>query len=182
MPESDEQLVGRVGAGEVSAFSSLYARYAPRIQALLLKLLKNRQQVDDVLQETFWQVWRSASDYDPARATAAAWMLLIARSRAIDAIRREARTKVPTLSSDPVVRHDPSLAIQALELAENIRSAILQLDPNQQQAIYLSYYCGLPQQMISHELQIPLGTVKTRMRAAMMKLRGILRDLKSEAT
>ena len=181
MQAADEHLLVQVGAGDTSAFEELYDRYAGRLLALLVRLLKDRRDADDVLQETFWQVWRTAASYDAGRANPVAWLLLIARSRAIDALRRQGRRRVQQLSHEPSTGPDPVCDLQTLELGDRVRNALARLSDDQRQAIQLSYYQGLSHQEIAEELSIPLGTAKTRIRLGMLKLRDLLGSLAKEA-
>lgn len=180
MQAADEQLLVRVGAGDSSAFGELYDRNAGRILALLLRLLKDRRDADDVLQETFWQVWRTAASYDAARANPLAWMLLIARSRALDALRRRGRKAAQELQREPASQAGPVTQLESLELGDRVRDALARLSDDQRQAILLSYYNGMSHQEIALELSIPLGTAKTRIRQGMLKLRDLLSGLARE--
>ena len=180
MQAADEQLLVRVGVGDSSAFEELYDRYAGRLLALLMRLLKDHRDADDVLQETFWQVWRTAASYDAARANPVAWLLLIARSRAIDALRRQSRKPLQQLSHEPSTGQDPVRDLQTLELGDRVRNALARLGDDQRQVIQLSYYGGMSHQEIADELSIPLGTAKTRIRQGMLKLREMLGGLARE--
>ena len=180
MQAADEQLLVGVGEGDSSAFEQLYDRYAGRVLALLVRLLKDRRDADVVLQETFWQVWRTAASYDAGRANPVAWLLLIARSRAIDALRRQGRKPIHELSHEPSINPDPACDLQTLELGDRVRNALARLNDDQRQAIQLSYYGGMSHQEIADELSIPLGTAKTRIRQGLLKLRDLLGDLARE--
>ena len=180
MQSADEQLLVKVGAGDSSAFGELYDRYAGRVLALLVRLLRDRRDADDVLQETFWQVWRTAVNYDAGRANPMAWMMLIARSRAIDALRRQGRQPMHELNQEPSTQRDPANHLQMLELGDRVRDAMGRLKDDQRQAIQLSFYRGMSHQEIADELSIPLGTAKTRIRQGMLKLRDLLGGLARE--
>ena len=180
MQTADEQLLVQVGAGDSSAFGELYDRYAGRVLALLLRLLRDQRDADDVLQETFWQVWRTATSYDARRANPVAWLLLIARSRAIDALRRQGRMPISELNHEPSTQSDPDTRLKTIELGDRVRNALVRLTDDQRQAIQLSYYDGLSHQQIAEELSIPLGTAKTRIRQGMLKLRDLLGGLAKE--
>ena len=177
---ADQQLLVQIGAGEMSAFEELYDRYSGRVLALLIRLLRDRRDADDVLQETFWQVWRTAASYDRDRADPVAWLLLIARSRAIDALRRRGRTAMQVITSEPSNDQSPSANIETLELGDRVRAALSRLNDDQRRAIQLAYYGGLSHQEIADELSIPLGTAKTRIRQGMLKLRDLLGGLTKE--
>ena len=181
MQAADEQLLVLVGTGDSSAFGMLYDRYAGRVMALLLHLLRDHRDADDVLQETFWQVWRTAASYDAARANPVAWMLLIARSRALDALRRRGRKPMHELQTEPSSPRDLVTHLETLELGGRVRDALARLSDDQRQAIQLSYYGGLSHQEIADKLSIPLGTAKTRIRQGMLKLRDLLGGLARES-
>ena len=181
MQAADEQLLVLVGTGDSSAFGMLYDRYAGRVMALLLHLLRDHRDADDVLQETFWQVWRTAASYDAGRANPVAWMLLIARSRALDALRRRGRKPMHELQTEPSSPRDPVTHLETLELGDRVRDALARLSDDQRQAIQLSYYGGLSHQEIADKLSIPLGTAKTRIRQGMLKLRDLLGGLARES-
>ena len=102
MVASDADLLKQMAAGEQAAFASFYDRHAARTFGLLLRMLRHRAEAEDVLQEVFWEVWKRAGDYDAERATAAAWLALIARSRAVDQLRRR----------KPAARRGPSRDIR----------------------------------------------------------------------
>lgn len=181
MEAADEQLLVRVGAGDSSAFGQLYDRNSGRVLALLIRLLRDRRDADDVLQETFWQIWRTAATFDAGRANPVAWMLLIARSRAIDALRRQNRRPMSELNHEPATQRDPAHQLQTQELSATVHQALSRLGDDQRQAIQLSFYNGLSHQEIANELSIPLGTAKTRIRQGMLKLRDLLGGLSKEA-
>lgn len=180
MRAADQQLLVRVGAGEKAAFGELYDLYSGRVLALLIRLLRDRRDADDVLQETFWQVWRTAASYDQNRADPVAWLLLIARSRAIDTLRRRGRSAMPEIATEPSNDQSPSANLETVELGDRVRTALQCLNEDQRRAIQLAYYSGLSHQQIADELSIPLGTAKTRIRQGMLKLRDLLGGLTKE--
>ena len=174
MQTTDEQLLVRVGVGDALAFGEFYDRYAGRVCALILHLLRDQTETDDVLQETFWQVWRTATSYDARRAHPVAWLLLIARSRAIDALRRRGRNPVKALEGSLEEDQPVASQIEAVELGDRVQGALAQLNDNQRHAIQLAFYHGLSHPEIAHRLSIPLGTAKTRIRQGMITLRNLL--------
>lgn len=174
---ADRALVERLAAGDQAALGDLYDRHGRSVYALACRIVTDRGDAEDIVQEVFTQAWRQVSRYDPARATVVGWLLMMTRTRAIDRIRaRKARpvgsdTMVPDLA-DPVAGQE-SAAITS-EAAERVSAALQELPEAQRTAIELAYYQGLTQADIAERLREPLGTVKTRMRSALQKLRAAL--------
>src|SRR5262245_47958826 len=107
MALSDQDLLSRIASGDGAAFADLYDRHAPRLLALLVGWLGRREDAEDVLQDAFWQVWRQADRYDARRSPVEAWLVLIARSRALDHLRRRRPEPAPDVGNDTVLRSDP---------------------------------------------------------------------------
>jgi len=178
-PRDDEtELVGRIAGGDAAALRFLYRRISSRVMAIALRLLKDRAEAEDVVQETFLEVWKRAAQYEPARGGVAAWVVTIARSRAIDRLRahgRSARAREGSLAEP----HDEQ-APAAPELAElrrdreRVQGALSTLPPEQRRVVELAYFDGMSQTEIAATTRDPLGTVKTRMRLAMTKLAEML--------
>lgn len=171
---ADERLLALVGAGDRAAFSVLYERFAPRMFGLLVKLLRNRDHAEDVLQTVSLDVWRRADRYDPALGSAATWLLMVTRARAIDALRGSAR-RVPTRSDQSDVQAPMSAEKGAENFEGSTRSpqlaAAIELLPSEQRtAVELAFYRGLTREEIAESLRIPVGTVKTRIRSAVRRL------------
>jgi RNA polymerase sigma-70 factor (ECF subfamily) len=174
--ETDEQLINRIAEGDASALAGLYDQYAPRVLGLLVKMLPSRSDADDVLQEVFWQVWKNAARYDSQRGSPAVWLLVMARSRALDALRRK-KASVPLEDfAEPLAWNPPGGDIERKESSDRIRRALAELTNDQQQAIRLSFFGGLTHPEIAEKLATPLGTVKTRIRLGMKRLRAVLAD------
>ena len=176
MTTPGEELIRQMAAGDRDAFARFYDRYAALVFPLILQIVRDRPDAADVLQEVFWEAWRGASDYDPGRGTPEAWMITRARTRAIDrvrAVRRRGETFVAPLD-EAVAAALPEPGGDAAERAEArgvIRTALDQLPDAQRQAIELAYYAGLTQTEIAERLRQPLGTVKTRIRLGLERLR-----------
>ena len=180
-------LITRIAAGDRDAFSRFYDLLAPTAFGLIRRVLRDPEAAAEVLQEVFWQVWREASQYDPRRGTPEAWLVMRAKTRAIDrlrSIRRRDRTFVA-----PV---DESVARSSDEPAENpgvvaedrslVQTALAQLPEPQRRVIELAFFDGLTQSEIAIRLGEPLGTVKTRARLGLERLRGALRGERVSAT
>ncbi len=175
MPASDETLLARIRGGDGDAFAALYDRHAPRVLGLIVRLVGDRNEAEDVLQETFWQVWRQAAAWRPERGAAVVWIGMIARSRAIDRLRRRQTTPAASeaVASATVEAED---GVERAEQARLTRSILGQLPPDQMTAISLAFFSGLTHEQIARRHDIPLGTVKTRIRRGMQRLRVYLTE------
>lgn len=176
-PPSPSDLLGRVALRDREAFGVLYDMLAPLVFKVALRMMRDRAEAEDLLQEVFLQVWRTAASYDSRRGHPSAWLITITRSRAIDRMRsaeyRRQRRETPDVekvedASD--LRHELSLR----ESAAAVRDAVASLPEGQRQAIELAYFDGLTQSEVAQKLREPLGTVKTRIRLGMLKLREML--------
>jgi RNA polymerase sigma-70 factor (ECF subfamily) len=179
--EEDRRLLGRVAGGDADALRLLYRQVAARAMAIAFRLLRDRAEAEDVVQETFLEVWKRAGQYEPDRGGAGAWIATIARSRAIDRLRahgRSARAAQGTLDerNDPVEPMGPELAEQKRD-RERVIGALSSLPPEQRQVIELAYFDGMTQTEIAAHTKEPLGTVKTRVRLAMAKLADLLGEM-----
>lgn len=165
--------------GDESALARIYDRYRLILFGLLVRILHSREEAEDVLQEVFLQVWRRAGDFDEARGRAFTWLVTVARSRAIDRL-RALGSRARLAEAVPAAEQIGDAAQEAFqsEQAEVVRHALAQIPTDQRQALLLAYFEGLTQMEIAARLGAPLGTVKTRMRAGMMKLRELLHEQK----
>ena len=177
MPQAQElnALLGRVAATrDRAAFAALFAHFAPRVKAYLLRLGAPPALAEDLAQEALLSLWRKAHLFDPAKASAATWLFTIARNLRIDAIRRERR---PELDPDDFAPEAELPADDGLALADDearLRAALKGLPPDQVQVIELSFFSDKPHSEIAVQLDIPLGTVKSRLRLAMARLKRAL--------
>jgi RNA polymerase sigma-70 factor (ECF subfamily) len=166
--------------GDGSAVAEVYDRHARAIYSLALRMLSDAADAEDVVQEVFTQAWRQADRYDPSRAPVIGWLLVITRARALDRLRAR-RSRIASAPLDVRIAEPvdpgPGQDLQAIdhEDAERVRRALEALPDGQREAIELAYYKGLSQSDIAETLEQPLGTVKTRMRTALLKLREALR-------
>ncbi len=170
MPIADETLLAEIARGSRPAFAEFYDRHSPRAFGLLLKMLRDRAVAEDVLQDVFWQVWQQAERFDASRGAPSLWVMLLTRSRAHDQLRKRRLTSADA-ALDRAVQQDPSEPIADAESTEQARAALTILPPEQRQLIDLSFYQGLTHQEIADATKLPLGTVKTRIRAALQRLR-----------
>jgi RNA polymerase sigma-70 factor (ECF subfamily) len=173
-PEELKHLVGRVGAGDRQAFLTLYDRYAARVFGLALHMLRDRLSAEEIAQEVFLKLWTRADSFSPDKGRFINWLLTITRRTALDHIRLEGRR--PAIAEPPTDAQDWSHLPHQDSMSEearwgSVRFALDQLPPEQKAVIALSFYFGLSQSQISEQLEIPLGTVKTRMRLGMDKLK-----------
>jgi RNA polymerase sigma-70 factor (ECF subfamily) len=176
---SDGDLLRALARGDQTALAGIYDRYRLILFGLVMRILHDRAEAEDVLQETFLQVWRRAGDFDEARGRAFTWLVTIARSRALDRLRSSAsRSRVADEAAQ--MPHDEvgDAAEDAVRSEEGtvVRQALAELPSEQRQALLLAYFEGLTQTEIAKRLGDPLGTVKTRMRSGTIKLRELLRD------
>lgn len=161
-----------------SAFAQLFNHYAPRLKAYMRKLGADETQAEEVAQEALLAVWRKAHLYDPAKASAGTWIFAVARNMRIDMIRRDKRPAIDI--DDPALVPDAEPAADAQVSGRQrdalVRDAIRQLPPEQAEVVRLSFYEEKPHAEIAEELNLPLGTVKSRLRLAFRKVRTALGD------
>jgi RNA polymerase sigma-70 factor (ECF subfamily) len=177
---SDETLAAAVARGESAALEALYDRYAARVLGVVIKVIGDPVMAEDVLQETFWRVWKSADTYQRERGAFASWLFRIARNLAIDAYRRQAVRPQALYSADadePFLETtaDPNMNVaeqaQSLLAKRQVRAALGSLPQAQRQVIEMAYFYGMTRQEIAAATGEPLGTIHTRARLALAKLR-----------
>jgi RNA polymerase sigma-70 factor (ECF subfamily) len=172
-------LIERTAAGEERALAALYDGTAAQVNGLALRILGDAGAAEEVTLDVYLQVWRQAVRYDPSRGRPLAWLLMLARSRAIDRLRAGATERA---QASPFAEALPLPSAAALpeersaagERGRIVREAVARLPDDQRQAIELAYFVGLSQSEIAETLDTPLGTVKTRIRLAMVRLRETL--------
>jgi RNA polymerase sigma-70 factor, ECF subfamily len=192
--DADLALVRRMHAGDQRALSEFYERWFPIVNCLVSRMLKSASDVEDVVEETFWQVWRQSDRFTEGRGSVQTWLLTIARSRSLDRLRSlkrlreesidDVQTEAEVGSQDTTFASsatDPLLAAEHQERKALVLEALAELPREQREALELGYFAGLSQSEIAERLGQPLGTVKTRMRLAMMKLKDRLYLLREDA-
>lgn len=171
-------LVLQIARGDRQAFGRFYDRYASLVFTFAMRLLRVRSEAEDLLQEVFLQAWRQAATYSPERGSPEAWLVTITRSRAIDKLRSMRKREKSIARTDTVegteigARVESGAAQSEAKLA--VQDALAGLPEAQRRVLELAYFDGLTQSEIAARLGEPLGTVKTRMRAGLERLRGLL--------
>ena len=176
---SDIDLLHAVVRRDEGALAALYDRYRVILFGLLVRILNSREEAEDVLQEVFLQVWRRAADFDEQRGRPFTWLVTLTRSRAIDRLRvLAARQRLADSAAQEATEEASDAVADTLhaEQREIVARALASLPEEQRRTLKLAYFEGLTQSEIATRLGTPLGTVKTRMRAGMMKLRELLGD------
>jgi RNA polymerase sigma-70 factor (ECF subfamily) len=172
---SDEALLERVASSDREAFEILYHRYVRPVFGLALRKLGDRGQAEEVTQEAFASVWRSAESYRPERGSAGGWIYTVARNATVDRMRRNGRidtsAELPELESP---EGEPSEHAERADAAWRVHRALEELNENEREVIQLAYWSGLSQSEVAAYLGQPLGTVKTRTRSALARLAEVL--------
>lgn len=176
----DSNLLSRVAKGEQQAFSQLYDLSSPLLYSLALRILDNPEESEQLLHDIYLDLWRKVSRYDVGRGTPIAWLITLTRTRALERLRVRGTRTLPHNGRPPDLSHSMAMGEQDptpfdaqadQELRQLVNTAIAGLPPAQQQTIELAYYDGLSHAEIAITLNEPLGTVKTRLRLGMSKLR-----------
>jgi RNA polymerase sigma-70 factor (ECF subfamily) len=184
--------LARIVRQDEAALDALYRACVGRVYGLALRVVRNPAIAEEVTEDTFWQVWRQAPRFDPARGTSLAWLLTIARSRALDALRARRRVLANTVSADALgeamdslvettdaggAGHgnaDPHDLLEAVQTNQQLHQALAQLDAVPRQLVALAFFKGLTHEEIASQIGLPLGTVKSHLRRAMLALRKCL--------
>ena len=177
-PTITVDLIRQVANQDRDAFSQLYDRFYSLVFTLAMRMLRARSDAEDLLQEVFVQVWRQAQSYSAQRGSPEAWIINIARSRAIDKIRSIRRMEKSFVLTDDPARAESSDNVESSAADSEARmamnSALANLPDTQRKVLELAYFDGLTQTEIANRLAEPLGTVKTRMRSGIQRLRDML--------
>ena len=182
---ADSVLLTRMSGGDESALATLYDRWSDRVHSLAVHLLRDARDAEDIVEETFWQAWRGAARYDAVRGNVGTWLLTICRSRSLDKLRSRRRRPEETTLDDAHAAAAPEPgamdAMVTMETGRIVRAALAELPVEQRQTLELAYFRGLSHSEIAEKTGQPLGTIKTRVRLAMAKLRdklGVLQEVR----
>ena len=174
----DSELLEALARSDLGAFEELFRRYSHLVFSTCVRVLEDAQAAEDMVQEVFLRLWRRPELFDPERGRFLSWLLSVTRNRAIDELRSRGRRRVHEMpsemvrdSDEPTASDDPLMAAELADQRQWLRAALAQLPEEQRRAIELAYFGGLTHLEISIMLQQPLGTVKTRIRLGMRKLR-----------
>ena len=182
-PSLDEQewagFLARIAAGDQSALAELYDASSAKVFGLAMKILGDRDAAEEITVDVYTQVWRKIASYDAQRGTPGSWLMTMTKNRAIDGFRSrylERGRQVPLDEAAELPGHEatPEQYSAGLERQRLVQAALAVLSTEQRQAIALAYYWGMSQSEIADRLKLPLGTVKTRMRLGMIRLREVL--------
>ena len=182
--EKERILLGRIALKDEKSFADLYDRYSRIIFSLALKIVKNRQDAEEILQNVFLQVWDKAASFDNNKGNVYAWIITMTRNKSIDKIRsKDYKTENQNIALNEKLAYNLKFfgnltldASTASDRTDFVKNALSSLSDEHKIIIDLAFFNGLTQSEISEELKIPLGTVKTRMRQAMIKLKNLLSD------
>ena len=178
---SDEVLIAEIAGGSRQALEELYDRYSGAVYALAVHILRDSGAAEEAVQDTFFNVWRRASSYSPEKGKVTSWLFSIGHHRVIDEVRKRKRREQPLVGREvdmlnqPDNGHNDPTRHAALQVVrEEIKKAMSALRPEQREVVVLAYYGGMTHSEIASKLEQPLGTVKTRMRLALRKLRNVM--------
>jgi RNA polymerase sigma-70 factor (ECF subfamily) len=177
----EAQLLTQVAKGDQLAFAQIYDRFSSGLYSLALRMVNDATEAEDVLQETFNQIWQKAPTFDAARSSAFTWAVMILRHKAIDRLRARKRLQRTTdkaidLNFFPSVDDASAAKPMQLELHQRVRAALDQIPDEQKQAIGLAFFTELTHEEIAAQLNQPLGTVKARIRRGLLRLRDFMKE------
>jgi RNA polymerase sigma-70 factor (ECF subfamily) len=175
VPKTQDELLALVAKGDQAAFGQLYDQMAPRVLGLVRRLLRDHAQSEEVTQEIFLEIWQTATRYDSTKGGASTWIMTMTHRRAVDRVRasqssRDRDTKIGIRDYDPEY-DNVSETVQTRVEHERVEKAMLRLTELQRQAVSLAYYGGYSHSEVAKLLSVPIGTVKTRLRDGMIRLR-----------
>ena len=182
----DREAIRRVASRDSAGLEWLYDRYATLVYSLALRIVRDASDAEDVTQEVFTQVWNQAAKFDASRGAVGAWLTVIARSRSLDRLRRRGIAPYPSGGVEAMANiQDPAPSVEWMAAnAEQVtaaRDAMAALPPEQRATLELAYYEGLTQSEIAQRTDTPIGTVKTRIRTGLQRIRDVVAPKGSEA-
>jgi len=179
----DDELMARLSSGDAAALEALYDRYGDLVYSTASRVLRDAHLAEDISQEVFLRLWRQPGKYAAEKGRFVTWLLSVTRNRAVDEVRKR-RRRFHHETASPVEKglgvpssdgHDVALSAELADQRRALQAAMARLPRGQRQVIELAYFGGLSQREVAHRLGQPLGTVKTRIRLGMLKLRQALR-------
>jgi RNA polymerase sigma-70 factor, ECF subfamily len=180
--EADMAMLQAIGQRDVKAFQEFYRKFSGLLYTTIYRVLNDHQDTEDIMQEVLVQVWQKAHLYEPAKGKPMTWVTTLARNRAIDRIRAKQRRsrlncdfELESKTVQPEFVEDTSDILISKESDRVVQSAVMELTPEQQQAIQLAYFNGLTQSEIAVQLGEPLGTVKARIRRGVQRLEQVVK-------
>lgn len=185
-PLPDQDLVARIAQGDREALGLIYDRYARVIYSVSFRLLGDRGAAEEITQDVFLSLWLRAGTYQTDKGKFSTWLFSIAHNRAVDALRRRRREGTPTPIDTPdmerIAANGPDPAQQSAIMTDRrlVQQALVKLPDPQREVLVMAYYQGLTQVEIANRLSAPLGTVKTRMRLGLLKLKEMLKSINDE--
>ena len=181
--ESDRTLIQQIGAGDQKAFGILYDRYKTLVFSLAVKIADSHETAEDITLDVFTQIWKNAEKYHPEKGLVKGWIASLARYRSIDTLRRRKvrsdinRPQWSDVQPETLPSNDnPADALESAEIRHMVSDIIKRLPENQQEALAMAYFKGYTHRQIAEALNEPLGTIKTRIRLGIQKLREIFKD------
>ncbi len=176
---SDRDLVAAMARGEADALRALSGRYSRMLAALAYRFVRDESDAEEIAADVLWQAWREAPLFDAKRSSVSAWLVMLGRSRAIDRFRALRARRTPENPEPPPEPAADALSeLESAERATIVKRAVGELEKRERELLELAYFSDLSQTEIAAKVGIPLGTVKTRMRTALIKLRDALRRLR----
>lgn len=173
---TDQELVAAMASGRQDALRAINQRYGNAIAVVAERILSNKADAEEVAADVLWQAWRDASRFDRSRGSVGTWLMMLARSRAIDRLRaRKSRERANDDMEVAEQADDPSQSMDSAERKRRVVKILSELRDGEREVLELAYFSDLSQSEISERTGLPLGTVKTRMRTALIKLRDALR-------
>jgi len=176
--QNTEQLIQAIRGGDQKAFATLYDNYSDTLYGVVCQIVKSEAKAEDVMQDAFVNIWKKFQTYDAARGSIFTWMLNISRNKAIDSLRKTKRMGEVEIQDDASnVGIKDNRSTQLNENTIGVRAMLTKLPPEQQVILDYLYFQGYTQQEVSDELEVPLGTVKSRVRIAMRELRKVFQTI-----
>jgi RNA polymerase sigma-70 factor (ECF subfamily) len=174
----DEALPALVARGDEQALAALYDRFGRVAYGVAFRILRDGALAEDAVQDAFLAAWRTAAGFDPELGKASTWLLTLVHRRAVDVVRREERRRADVLDDEPAASVEATdETAEVREQRRAVQAALAQLPPDQRQALELAYYGGLSQSELAERLGVPIGTIKSRMFAALARLRDLLGEV-----